>query len=808
MTFAELYQKVFDGDKFMHVAITNTQEIVQGKTKKKLCREIKTPFDVEKHLTEEKIQGRSNVCMERKACIWNGWDIDQDISESEIGRHAFILNSELCPVKSTNGRWHLYLPFDDWKPVDEAYEIRTSYIKKFKDLGWTVDENKCLPVSWNFEKERPGAVLFLPTFKGHKVCYSPKGTPLTKEQFELRIKYRKHPLLSGAIGLKSGQVDGGRSKALFSIGLYLKYVKVEGLTLYDVNNKFFTEPEDDKEVSHIYNDSLPKDKYSGEKGLKHLIHNYHYYTEQITACKLPLPTALKDLEGAEDIVRNFDDVEPEDEKLLFFKNVIYIKEDDRYFDLRTFKPYRANSIDVDYQRLFKKNTPTYNFAKNSGRQVVETKVYRPDKWEKDKPPIFKGEDKQLHINSYRPGGVDAIDPHTDEHTKNCLKVFKELMNFLYQEPKECGWVLDFFSTIFQKPGEKIRHSILTYSKYQQIGKSTLFKTIQKALGEDNCSIISPKQAIDKGKAFLIGKQLVLIDELRITGNKIYKGVIMDILKPLMTEEEHDARPLFQDWRRVFTTTNFCIFTNHEDAISVDYNTEARHTVFENLEERMPDDFYKQYWELLKNGKMAHVVKHFLVKRKIKEYEDLTKDEKDEDGKPLIPLFSASGTCLKTEALKRMSEKGDDLFETVKDLIKQKMDPFHQDIIGITDTFNYLKKESGLEINRQNELAEVLTKLEGVRIGECKHLLTGKTPVLYRIRNHEKYKKKTNADIASEFWVPLRPKEWDMEKADIDRVKLNIKALLDDPEWMKQEQKEWQEKAKKKEEELDLEEAPF
>tara|TARA_Y100001963_G_C6786627_1_gene453168 strand:+ start:615 stop:3029 length:2415 start_codon:yes stop_codon:yes gene_type:complete len=804
MTFTETYKNFFDGDKFMYVKITS----IDPKTKKKFATEVKQTFDVEKHLTEEIIQGRSNVDMERKACLWNGWDIDQNIPEEEIGRQTFILNTEFFPFKSTNGRWHVYLPFDDWKPVDEAYEIRNLYIKKFKDLGWTVDKNKCLPTSWNFAEGRPGAVLFLPTYKGHKVCYSPKGTPLTKEQFQLRIKYRKHPLLVGAIGLKSGQVDGGRAKALFSIGLYLKYTKVEGLTLYDVNNKFFTEPEDEKEVSHIYNDSLPKDKYSGEKGLKHLIHNYHYYTEQITACKLPLPTALKDLEGAEDIVRNFDDVEPEDEKLLFFKNVIYIKEDDRYFDLRTFKPYRANSIDVDYQRLFKKNTPTYNFAKNPGRQVVETKVYRPDKWEKDKPPIFKGEDKQLHINSYRPGGVEAIDPHTDEHTEKCLELFMKLINFLYENEKERNWVLDWFSTIFQNPGEKIRHSILTYSEFQQIGKSSLFKTIQKALGEDNCSIISPKQAIDKGKAFLIGKQLVLIDELRITGSKVYKGIIMDILKPLMTEEEHDARPLFQDWRRIFTTTNFCIFTNYEDAISVDYNTEARHTVFENLNDRLEDEFYKEYWELLKNGKMAHVAKHFLSKRKIKEWEDLTSEEKQECKDGELKLFSASGTCMKTEALLRMSEKGDDLFETVKDLIKQKMDPFNQDIIGITDTFNYLKKESGLEINRQNELAKVLTKLDCVRIGECKHLLTGKTPVLYRIRNHKKYKKKYNTDIASEFWLPLRPKEWDMEKAEVERIKLNIKALLDDPEWLKREQQEWQEKIKKNEEELDLEEAPF
>ena len=122
----------------------------------------------------------------------------------------------------------------------------------------------------------------------------------------------------------------------------------------------------------------------------------------------------------------------------------------------------------------------------------------------------------------------------------------------------------------------------------------------------------------------------------------------------------------------------------------------------------------------------------------------------------------------------MSEKGDDLFEDVKDLIKQKMDPFNQDIISITETFNYLKAQ-GKEISRQNELAEVLTKLDCVRLGECKHLLSGKTPVLWCIRNHSKYKKKYNTDIASDYWVPLNHKEWDMQQATVDSVKNNLKS---------------------------------
>ena len=51
MTFTETYEKFFDGDKFMHVAITNTQDIVQGKTTKKLGKEFKIPKNTTQYLT-------------------------------------------------------------------------------------------------------------------------------------------------------------------------------------------------------------------------------------------------------------------------------------------------------------------------------------------------------------------------------------------------------------------------------------------------------------------------------------------------------------------------------------------------------------------------------------------------------------------------------------------------------------------------------------------------------------------------------------------------------------------------------------
>ena len=133
----------------------------------------------------------------------------------------------------------------------------------------------------------------------------------------------------------------------------------------------------------------------------------------------------------------------------------------------------------------------------------------------------------------------------------------------------------------------------------------------KILGDHNCSIIGPRQATDKGKGFLVDKQVVLIDEIKSTGKWEERNTILNILKPLMTEELHDVRPLFKDWKTVYSTTNFFLFTNYADAISVS-NEEARYTVLENLSERLEDSFYKDYWEHLKNGELAVLLHSFSV----------------------------------------------------------------------------------------------------------------------------------------------------------------------------------------------------
>ena len=57
------------------------------------------------------------------------------------------------------------------------------------------------------------------------------------------------------------------------------------------------------------------------------------------------------------------------------------------------------------------------------------------------------------------------------------------------------YVLDFLSLHFQKPGVKVRNCICFHSEEKQLGKNTLFDIVRYGLGEDNCIIITPSEAI-------------------------------------------------------------------------------------------------------------------------------------------------------------------------------------------------------------------------------------------------------------------------------------------------------------------------
>ena len=288
----------------------------------------------------------------------------------------------------------------------------------------------------------------------------------------------------------------------------------------------------------------------------------------------------------------------------------------------------------------------------------------------------------------------------------------------------------------------------------QVGKNTFFEIVQQGLGLDNCAVITPGEAIARERNFL-ENQLVLIDELLIDGDYKKKISTLNILKPLMTNELHSSRPLFKNWRQVFSTCGFLAFTNHKEALAVKIN-EARYTMIDinkTRDEMGGDEFFNMIWtpEGKIKGTIVNVVKHFLLNR------ELSKN------------FNPAGISLRTKFIKTMEEYGGHpIFPDIKLLFNEGQKPFDQSVISIHDAWEYLKKELRLK-GSLNEFAEILLKLKCERIGECKHRKSRKKVTGYIIKNFKFFDGMSDTEVISNYWLPT---EIDLESTGSETYNLS------------------------------------
>jgi len=406
-------------------------------------------------------------------------------------------------------------------------------------------------------------------------------------------------------------------------------------------------------------------------------------------------------------------------------------------------------------------------------------VYRPDLYKSNDDPIVIDEQNLKQLNTYRPGGSEPMEADTPEKQKE-LQMFKDLVRKLTKHEKVgtnaqgeeidlYNYVLDHLSMPFQRRGEKVRSAIIMHSEFNQLGKSTLFETVERGLGEDNCTVITPENAVRREKAFL-PHQLVLIDELLIDGDYKKRISVLNVLKPLMASEKHDCRPLFKESRQIYSTCGFMCFTNHKDAVAIK-EYDARYTcidVNKNREQMGGDKFFLPYWKALKTGTLVNVAKHFLINRTIS------------------ANFDPAGISLDTKFRKAMSEHGGHpLFPAVKQLYIEGDTPFNRSVISISETWDYLRIEKRLK-GSLNELADSLQKLRCKRLRECKHKLSKKAPILYLTKNFEFFEGEggmSNAEIANNYWLPIEcgamstgSEKYNLSSGDISLIRDKLKEL--------------------------------
>ena len=217
------FSKIFQGN-------TKRVGILKGRKpdgKKNQWMEDK-PFDAEKHLKEELLQGLEPT-NENGECKFAFVDVDQEVEKKEFCKNLFNLDPKAIPCESPSGRWHVFKTYNKWFPrsdvAREAKELEEKIGKIYK-----VDKGHTLPVKGGWCN-----VPYAKFEQFDRKAYDPRGYPLTLKQFIHRVKYKNHPLVAAAAGMAA---DDGRHKALFNLALYCEHVLKKIELLKEINNNF------------------------------------------------------------------------------------------------------------------------------------------------------------------------------------------------------------------------------------------------------------------------------------------------------------------------------------------------------------------------------------------------------------------------------------------------------------------------------------------------------------------------------------------------------------------------------------------
>ena len=267
----------------------------------------------------------------------------------------------------------------------------------------------------------------------------------------------------------------------------------------------------------------------------------------------------------------------------FINNVVYIKQNNKYFDLTTNQEYSKDAINFEYSRLYaeERGGPVFHLQNSPKRRSVENWVYDPTQYKKGDPLIkING---LSYLNSYQPNDLVAV--------KGDTSLWHKMLNHVFTGPsKYKDHFVNFHAYNLQNPGVKQRHGLVVVSTEFQFGKGSLFRALQSCYGVNNSLAIDVKQALDKSKGYLCNSMLVLVDEMQSSGKWEESQNVLNDMKRIITEKEVSSRSLFVDYKIVKTCTNYMFFSNKKDALKLPPN-EVRYWVYVTNRKRLPQEYY-------------------------------------------------------------------------------------------------------------------------------------------------------------------------------------------------------------------------
>ena len=317
---------------------------------------------------------------------------------------------------------------------------------------------------------------------------------------------------------------------------------------------------------------------------------------------------------------------PMDTVLTFMSRFIFVKEECVWFDRLTGQNLKAESLNHGYRHLMQDYfpelvaqdaplpRPTDVFSDSPMSVKVDTRSY----WPGVSSEVVTVEDR-IALNTWKKSkfqiAIEEMDYTVeDEH----IEKFLEFARYLIPNDVERNHIFDWMAFIMQNQHIKVNHSILLGGD-ERIGKDTIFYAFMRFIGELNTSIINATRLDEPFADYLVGKKLLVAEEIHKDANKDAKAT-ENQLKPLQADPPYHLS-IPQKGRTDAIQPNLLqiiLFTNYRDPLHLS-SEGSRYYCIWSPAARRSEAYYTDLYQWLDDEQGVYWVARWLYQRDVSQF---------------------------------------------------------------------------------------------------------------------------------------------------------------------------------------------